>query len=53
MSEDKPLSFFRRVMADTGAGDPQWKRAAIVASVLALGLMPLLWTWLASLLSFR
>ena len=56
MLELKPSSLFRRIMSDSGVGDPAWKRATIVASVMGVGILqalPDVWTRLAPLLKFH
>ena len=41
----------RRIMSDSGAGDPAWKRQTAAAIVMGVGMVPALpdvWRWIES-----
>jgi len=52
MPNFKLSELLRRIMSDTGVGDPAWKRQTAAAVVMGVGLVPALpdiWKWIESL----
>ena len=52
MVKFKLSDLLRRIMSDSGAGDPAWKRQTAAAIVMGVGLVPALpdiWKWIESL----